>query len=754
MRSHTPKLLYVLVIASFLASAILLIQVNIKPITFGKTTANVGVCIGQKPVLDAIRNLTAVIGEEFYYQVNSSSNNDPVVYASNSTIFSINESTGVINFTHTQVLTEWVRLSVNNSRCRDLWDFEDVNLTVNTGNTAPVLETIEDFNLTEDVPFYYDVNATDAENDNLTFTDNTTMFEINDTTGEISFTPLNEHVGVHWVTIRVTDQWGLHDEQSVNVNVTNVNDAPILETIPNYTTESGNPLYEDQTFYMQVNASDPDGDTLEYLDNTSLFTINSGTGVVLFTPNYYHVGNYSVEIYVVDGQAMASQVFLMEIIPVNDAPVLATIGAQTAYVNRTFFYDVNATDEEDGSDADPENMNLTFASDSTLFIIDPKNGTIEFTPTDNDNGTYSINITVNDTSGLTSSEFVSFSVVVQNRPPNITSYSPLTSQVALYVDEAQNFSITKDDPDGTTPTVYWYVDSNLMAIDSDSYVFNSSTEVNSTVRVVVRDGEFEADHNWSVEVVSRPPSPPAPGVDAGGGGGGGGSCTELWVCNDWSECMVTNLQVRGCEDQRKCGTGYYKPKTRRLCTYTPLPTCHDKILNQNEILIDCGGVCPPCPSCTDNICNQGELCQICSGEDCPRDVKGNLIPDCGGPCSPCNFPTPEIPTQPPFYKSSWKTILTVILLMIILLIISRRVIKKLITAKTAETIESDNKKAALIDELLKRAHESLEQNDIAILKKISSEITQHYNSITSMKKKKEIYPKINSLIKRINVKFR
>ncbi len=742
--------MYVLVIVSFLASAILLIQINIKPGTFGKATANVGVCIGQKPVLDPIGNLTAVINEEFYYQVNSSSNNDPVVYASNSTIFTINGTTGVINFTHSQVHTEWVRLSVNNSRCNDLWDFEDVNLTVYISNTAPLLEMIEDFNLTEDAPFYYDVNATDAENDSLTFSDNTTMFDINETTGEISFTPLNEHVGQHWVTIRVTDQWGLYDEQSVNVNVTNVNDAPILETIPNYTTESGNPLYEDQLFYMQVNASDPDGDTLEYLDNTSLFVINSETGLVLFMPDYNDVGNYSVEIYVVDGQTMAFQVFLMEILPVNDAPVLGHIGAQTAYVNRTFFYDVNATDEEDGSDTETGNTNLTFSSDSTLFIIDPKNGTIEFTPTDNDNGTYSINITVNDTSGLTSSELVSLSVVVQNRPPNITSYTPTNPELTLYVGDSQEFSITKEDPDGTTPTVYWYVDSNLAARDTDSYVFNSSTEVNSTIKVVVSDSEYEADHNWSVDVVSRPPSPPG----GGGGGGGGGSCTELWVCNDWSECMVTNIQSRECEDERKCGTDNYKPKTRRLYAYTPLPTCYDKILNQNEILIDCGGVCPPCPSCTDNTCNQGELCQICSGDECPRDSKGNLIPDCGGPCSPCNFPTPEIPTQPPLYKSSWKTILIVILLMIILLIISRRVIKKLITAKTGETIESDNKKAAHISKLLRKAHDSLEQNDIARLKKITSEITKTYNSITSMKRKKELYPRINRLINRIKGNFR
>ncbi|MGM5487597.1 MAG: hypothetical protein ACQESG_01480 [Nanobdellota archaeon] len=47
-------------------------------------------------------------------------------------------------------------------------------------------------------------------------------------------------------------------------------------------------------------------------------------------------------------------------------------------------------------------------------------------------------------------------------------------------------------------------------------------------------------------------------------------------------------------------------------------TCSDKIQNQGETGIDCGGPCEECVSCSDGIKNQGE-----------DDV------DCGGPCSPC-----------------------------------------------------------------------------------------------------------------------
>ena len=53
-------------------------------------------------------------------------------------------------------------------------------------------------------------------------------------------------------------------------------------------------------------------------------------------------------------------------------------------------------------------------------------------------------------------------------------------------------------------------------------------------------------------------------------------------------------------------------------------TCSDKILNQDETAVDCGGKCSPCPSCSDGIQNQGET-----------DV------DCGGPCAQCKLSYPD-----------------------------------------------------------------------------------------------------------------
>ena len=49
-----------------------------------------------------------------------------------------------------------------------------------------------------------------------------------------------------------------------------------------------------------------------------------------------------------------------------------------------------------------------------------------------------------------------------------------------------------------------------------------------------------------------------------------------------------------------------------------MESCNDRIKNQDETDIDCGGTCEACPSCFDEIKNQGES-----------------IVDCGGPCEAC-----------------------------------------------------------------------------------------------------------------------
>ncbi len=143
-----------------------------------------------------------------------------------------------------------------------------------TGNQAPKIDPVSDQSATEELPFYFKANASDPNpSDILRFTDNTDLFDINFYTGEISFTPTNEDVGEHQITITATDG-ELNGTASFKMTVVNVNDAPntfsllfpahfaLIETLnPTLTWEQATDIDKGDIVHYRV-----------YIDTLSIFT--------------------------------------------------------------------------------------------------------------------------------------------------------------------------------------------------------------------------------------------------------------------------------------------------------------------------------------------------------------------------------------------------------------------------------------------------------------------------------------------------
>jgi len=473
--------------------------------------------------------------------------------------------------------------------------------------------------------FQLDINVSNEEMyyPYLNYTDNTTLFDINRTTGMISFTPTDAQAGNHSINITVGNNACREPDDSMvfNLEIKRSNYAPRID-MPNQTN-----LTEGVFFYLNVSvyASDPDNDTLKFYDNYPGFVIGEDTGIIAFTPGDDDVGNHTVRIYVVDpGFLTDYQDVLFSIANVNDAPNLTPIGSQTAYINISLNITLSAYDP------DP-NEALTFSSNTSWFLN--SSGKI---PTDNRwsyytvsllftnytewfNTTHFINITVNDTEGAEDSEVISLTILKYNHPPNITSYYPLEKEPTIYKGSCQFFNITKEDIDGTIPSTQWFVDDTFTGTVEDNYTFCPTAISTYNVTVVITDGELNDSESWLVTVKEPPPT-----VRTVPSGTISPSmirlvCEELWVCSDWSTCPESEVQIRECKDLHNCGTTKNKPKETQKCTFVPVPSCFDGIKNQDEVLPDCGGsICPPCPTCDDGIQNQGE--------------EGI---DCGGPCPVC-----------------------------------------------------------------------------------------------------------------------
>ncbi|MBT4154120.1 MAG: cadherin-like domain-containing protein [Candidatus Marinimicrobia bacterium] len=189
------------------------------------------------------------------------------------------------------------------------WDgtnFVNGTLTV-TGNNVPILASIADQAMTEDILTTLTLSATDADSDALTYTitggsSETVSGSINGTT--LTFTGAtnyNTSTAISFI-VTVSDGNGGTDSDTLGVTVTPVNDSPIIATLSDQTGSEGTEL----TF--GITATDVDGDGLtwasESLPTGATFIDNTdGSATFTWTPNYTQSGTYSgVKFIVSDGQ--------------------------------------------------------------------------------------------------------------------------------------------------------------------------------------------------------------------------------------------------------------------------------------------------------------------------------------------------------------------------------------------------------------------------------------------------------------------
>jgi hypothetical protein len=148
------------------------------------------------------------------------------------------------------------------------------NVTVNPINDAPILDDAESWDLkssdvtvssedtlkiSEDDLFNVIVSASDpADGDTLTYSDDATLFDIDSSTGEISFTPTNDDVGTYKFNITVDDGASVDntDTMMFKIVVENTNDPPVAPTI--LSPSDGDVFTVGDTIDFKGSCDDPD----------------------------------------------------------------------------------------------------------------------------------------------------------------------------------------------------------------------------------------------------------------------------------------------------------------------------------------------------------------------------------------------------------------------------------------------------------------------------------------------------------------
>ena len=206
------------------------------------------------------------------------------------------------------MISVWNKYNTNNRTITLQGVMHNVDLLLNMSipELSPNITSDPVTNATEGELYVYDVDAYDPNNDILTYTLVVAPdgMEINSSTGLIKWTPTNEQVGNNTITIQVTD--GIfYENQSFIINVLNVDYPPIIESEPITIA------YISKKYIYQVNATDPENDTLQYklLEKPLNMNINKKTGLIRWIPLRRHIGINTIILEVRDNNLSTIQIF-------------------------------------------------------------------------------------------------------------------------------------------------------------------------------------------------------------------------------------------------------------------------------------------------------------------------------------------------------------------------------------------------------------------------------------------------------------
>ncbi len=328
-----------------------------------------------------------------------------------------------------------------------LIDTEIVAITVNNVNQAPVLAAIGAKSVNENSLLTFGVSATDPDGTTPTFTTSAlptgaTFTDNLNGTGTFSWTPSFSQSGSYNVTFRTTDG-SLIDTEIVAITVNNVNQAPVLAAI------GAKSVNENSLLTFGVSATDPDGTTPTFttsaLPTGATFTDNlNGTGTFSWTPSFSQAGSYNVTFRTTDGSLIDTEIVAITVTNVNQAPVLAAIGAKSVNENSLLTFGVSATD--------PDGTTPTFTTSALptgATFTDNLNGTGTFnwTPTFSQAGSYNVTFRTTDGS-LIDTEIVAITVNNVNQAPVLAAIGAKSVNENVLL----TFGVSATDPDGTTPT--------------------------------------------------------------------------------------------------------------------------------------------------------------------------------------------------------------------------------------------------------------------------------------------------------------
>ena len=399
--------------------------------------------------------------------------------------------TALENFSGIEIFT----ITVSDSELSDSETFQVNVLPTNDIPVATILETSTE----EDNAITLSLSGSDIDgNTNFTFAIVSDAEHGSVVLNEsmVSYTPNADFNGVDSFEYTVNDGELISEPALVTIQTTPINDAPLLSQIGDIT------FAEDTSIDIELVATDVDSESLSYsISEGENITANIEGSTLTFTASENFNGTESFDIAVSDGELSDDETINVEVLFVNDAPILPNIEVETNE-------DISKVIELIGSD--DSNIQLTYSIQSQ-----PENGIasingplLSYTPNPDYYGSDVVEISANDSELTSEISTVTIEVTPVNDAPVIISTDPIEmSENTVLEIEISAIDIENDNLIFSTSTysnniTTWFIGNILSVYPSNNW--NGVEEIN----IAVSDGELITSEDIQVTVlaVNDPPT--------------------------------------------------------------------------------------------------------------------------------------------------------------------------------------------------------------------------------------------------------
>lgn len=319
---------------------------------------------------------------------------------------------------------------------------DPVIITVINQNQLPYFTVVlPDTQAYENQSFTYAFQGNDDDGDTVTYmlTDSSEGMSIDSISGIFSWTPNFFQSGDHWFKVGLSDDFSRVVSDTFSIEVIHVNQPPQFTTLLPDTQ-----VHEMQKLVFDFDGEDLDGDKVIFVltDFSDGMTLDSGSGIFSWTPDFHQAGNHQIQISLSDGMTTTgSEPIEIVVKNTNQSPYFTKILPDTTIQEKDtleYQFEANDNDKDSVIFSLPDSISGMEISTTGLFC---------WIPDYDQSGLYPFQVEVSDSKDTVLSSVLQIMVKNRNRWPLFTKVLPDTFAVS---GSEFNFSYEGYDADGDT----------------------------------------------------------------------------------------------------------------------------------------------------------------------------------------------------------------------------------------------------------------------------------------------------------------